>query len=69
MDGDMAPVLVLDFEPVTIYVRDGEKGSQIIDVVSSVRGSSDASHVMLGVAAHLAWDVIYLFGYDGERKS
>jgi hypothetical protein len=65
----MSSVLVLDFKPVAINVRDGEESSQIVDVVSSIWGSSNSSHVMPGISAHLSRDIVDLFGYDGEGKS
>jgi hypothetical protein len=61
--------LVLDFEPVTIYIRDGEKGSQIVDVISGIGGSSHSCHVVMGVTTHFSRYVVHLFRYDRKGES
>jgi hypothetical protein len=61
--------LILDFEPVTVNVRDGEEGTKIVDVISHVRGSPNSSHVVSGISTHLSRDVVDLFGYNREGKS
>jgi hypothetical protein len=65
----VVPVLVLDLEPITINIRDGEKGPQIVDVVSGIWGSSNSRHVVTGVTTHFSRYVVHLFWYDRKGES
>jgi hypothetical protein len=65
----MSSFLVLDFEPVPVNVRDREESTQIIDVISGVRSSSDSSHVMASISAPFLRDIVDLFRYDREGES
>jgi hypothetical protein len=62
----MTPFSVLDFEPTTINVGNGEECSVKQHIVSSIQGSTSTSTVISSISTHALQDVAHLF--QGNQK-